>query len=277
MRLVPFLETFHRNNFRAAALHAQHQTGKNGLAIYQNRASPTLSKLTPVLGAGQAHVLAQHFEQRFVDLGGNLFGLSVDPQAKQPLGRSITSAVLFGFFHGFLQLKKSPGFELKPRQRAGSDILDLRPQSQTLAKPQRDELLEGAGRSAIGPRLDDEFQLAQFLAHESLDFELLDLRKLSHNIFNCAREDVDAAHDDHIISPAQDTAPQEHKRAPAGAGLETRFDQIAGAVADHRTAVAAEIGHDELAPFALLGRPAPFRIDHPPAILVPLDMDSPRP
>src|SRR5205823_12096308 len=54
------------------------QAAQLGLAIHQDRARPALAQLATVLGPGQLHVLAKHFEQCLVHGNEQLTGFAVD-------------------------------------------------------------------------------------------------------------------------------------------------------------------------------------------------------
>src|SRR5207249_8031132 len=70
-----------------------------------------------------------------------------------------------------------------------------------------------------------------------------------------AREDVHAAHRDHVVDATGDSADELYERTPAGAAFPHRAHAVAGPVTDHRHAPSAEVRHDELA-LALLARGA---------------------
>src|SRR6266513_637630 len=82
MQLRAAAEPFDRLHRAAFALGGEHQAGKLRRAVDQHRAGAALAQLAAVLGAGEAEVLAQHFEKRLVPGAGQLDGLAVDGQAQ---------------------------------------------------------------------------------------------------------------------------------------------------------------------------------------------------
>ena len=70
----------------------------------------------------------------------------------------------------------------------------------------------------------------------------------AEDFFDCARIDVHAADDDHVVGAAQDAAFQreigsDRRRRIRANGL----DQVAGAIAEQRGTDAAEVGEDQFA------------------------------
>jgi hypothetical protein len=62
---------------------AEHQARKHGRAVNKYGASAAFSQLATMFGAGETHVLAQNFQQSFVNLRGDLLGFAVDAKAKE--------------------------------------------------------------------------------------------------------------------------------------------------------------------------------------------------
>ena len=62
------------------ALHRQGEAGEHGPAVEEHRARPALPQLAAVLGAGQAHLLPENFQERVVDGGQELPVLPVHPE-----------------------------------------------------------------------------------------------------------------------------------------------------------------------------------------------------
>jgi hypothetical protein len=78
--------TFHRDDLGFFRFDAEHQTGKHGLPVNQHSTSAALSQLASMFGAGETHILAQDFQQRLIDLRGDLFGFAVDAELQQRFG-----------------------------------------------------------------------------------------------------------------------------------------------------------------------------------------------
>src|SRR6266480_360152 len=87
MQLRAAAEAFDRFHRAALALGGEHQAGKLRRAVDQHGAGAALAQLAAVLGAGEAEVLAQHFEKRLVPGAGQLDGLAVDAQAELQAAR----------------------------------------------------------------------------------------------------------------------------------------------------------------------------------------------
>src|SRR2546427_209330 len=68
------------------AREAEHQAGEHRTRIHEHRAGAALAQLAAVLRAGEAQVLAQHFEQRLVRCERDLDGLAVELQRDLRLG-----------------------------------------------------------------------------------------------------------------------------------------------------------------------------------------------
>src|SRR2546427_11168145 len=89
MQLRAAAEAFDRFHRAGLALGGQHQAGKLRHAVDQHRAGAALAQLAAVLGAGEAEVLAQYFEQRLVAGAGQLDGFAVDAEAQLQAARHI--------------------------------------------------------------------------------------------------------------------------------------------------------------------------------------------
>src|SRR6267378_77564 len=66
MKLPIFSEAFHRQYLPSATLECQHETGKHGLAVHKNGASPAFSQLTAVFRARVTEILAQYLQQSLI-------------------------------------------------------------------------------------------------------------------------------------------------------------------------------------------------------------------
>src|SRR6266508_6818500 len=104
------------------------------------------------------------------------------------------------------------------------------------------------GRDALGKlpadacaRFDRAAELVHLPDPHELDAELFDLLKSAHDRLDSAREDVDAAHRDHVVDTADDPALQLEERPAARASLAYGPHAVAGAVADCRRAPAAQV------------------------------------
>ena len=75
--------TFDRRDRAALDLDGQDKAAQVRLAIDEHRASAALAKLAPMLGAGEAHVLAQNLEQRLVHGHQHLRALAVDVERQR--------------------------------------------------------------------------------------------------------------------------------------------------------------------------------------------------
>ncbi len=96
-----------------------------------------------------------------------------------------------------------------------------------------------------------------------LDDELVvrrELRDREERPLDLAREDVDAADDQHVVGPSDD-ARHPGERAAAGAGLARERGEVAGAVAQQRQRLLRQRREDELADLAVRHRLARLRVD----------------
>ncbi len=113
-----------------------------------------------------------------------------------------------------------------------------------------------------GARLDQHPGLDHRACAAELDAELDHLRKLAHHALDRAREQVHAAHHDHVVDATQDAVVQTSEGPPAGAGRGVEPDQVAGAIANQRRADAPQVGEHELARRRRRDRRAGARVDH---------------
>src|SRR5207237_3343084 len=72
-------------------LRGQGQAREDRNAVDQHRAGAALAELAAVLRAGELELLAQHFEQGVVRLGGDGVALAVDHEAQQLLRHATAS------------------------------------------------------------------------------------------------------------------------------------------------------------------------------------------
>ena len=73
-----------------------------------------------------------------------------------------------------------------------------------------------ADRGAVGVgNFDENARLVELAVTEELDLELFDRREATHDAFDGRRKHVDAAHDEHVIEPAEDAALEPRERAAA--------------------------------------------------------------
>src|SRR6266849_4764199 len=72
MKVSIFSEALDCQNLLSTAFERQHETGKHGLAVQQNGASPAFSQFTAVLRAGVTEILAQDLQQCFVGCEGDI-------------------------------------------------------------------------------------------------------------------------------------------------------------------------------------------------------------
>src|SRR5262249_2983949 len=67
------------------ALDGEEEAREDRLAVDQHRARPAFAELAAVLGAGQLEILAQHLEERFVNMREDLTFLAVHREGQQGL------------------------------------------------------------------------------------------------------------------------------------------------------------------------------------------------
>src|SRR5882762_3063301 len=72
MKVSSFSETFHSQYFCSTTLECQHETGKRGLAVQKNGASPAFSQFTAVLRARVTEIFAQYLQQGLVRREGDI-------------------------------------------------------------------------------------------------------------------------------------------------------------------------------------------------------------
>src|SRR5688500_1813199 len=101
--------------------------------------------------------------------------------------------------------------------------------------------------------------LVEHLHAVQIHGELADLGKAPHDVLERTGEDVDAAHDQHVIDAADHAALAAQVGAAAAARLAIEPHAVPGPVPDERHADATEVRHDEL---TLIGRLARRRVDH---------------
>jgi hypothetical protein len=85
VQLAPGGEPFDRQHLVPVDLRGQDQAGVYRLSIQQNRARAALALAAPVLGAGQAQVLAQEGQKGLVGRGVDLDRPTVDGQPHRDL------------------------------------------------------------------------------------------------------------------------------------------------------------------------------------------------
>ena len=104
----------------------------------------------------------------------------------------------------------------------------------------------GEGGGGICGGFDGEAELGEGGALVDLHLILADFRESANDRVDGTRVDVDAADHDHVVGAAEDAALQREMVA-----VGNRADEVAGAVAEKRRAVAAEGGQDEFAVFSM--------------------------
>src|SRR5438105_3565022 len=141
---------------------------------------------------------------------------------------------------------EAAGLELESREAARLGDRDLRAHAEVTM----DLVLDRAGKAGrvdAGPRLERAAQRIHAPLGVGLDAEFDDVVEAADDVLEDAREDVHAAHREHVVHPAEDPGSKLHVRAPAAAGSAGRPHAVAGPVTDRRRAPAAEVREDELA------------------------------
>src|SRR4051812_18477041 len=78
MKLRTFGHSLNCFNVSTLSVETEHQARKNRTPVNKHSASPTLTKLTAVLRAGEIQILTQNFEQRLVRCEGDLSLFAVE-------------------------------------------------------------------------------------------------------------------------------------------------------------------------------------------------------
>ncbi len=135
--------------------------------------------------------------------------------------------------------------EVEAGQGAAGHGADLGAQPQPVAQL---VLQRGAHRRRVAvAHLDADLHLVQLLAPVHVDGKLADLGEAAHDVLDGAREDVDAAHDHHVVDPPDHPAGEAQEAAPALAGLGGDPHPVAAAVAQERHPRPPQVGQHQLA------------------------------
>ncbi len=96
----------------AGAREADHQAGKNGLAVDQDRAGATLSELAAMFRPGEIQVLTEDLEQCLVWIEGHfdVFAVDAKPHQDSTEGKGVVA-------HRDLAVRAAGGVPSSPRMR----------------------------------------------------------------------------------------------------------------------------------------------------------------
>jgi len=118
------------------------------------------------------------------------------------------------------------------------------------AEPEAKMKLPGDAARIVEPIFDLDRQLVEALAREDREPVFDHFGEASHDPVDRPREDVHAANDEHVVGPADHPSLELHPRALPRSNLgvvgPARTDEVASAVAEDRSADAAERREDKL-------------------------------